>query len=75
MERAASIRGFRAVALEHAPLCNLVFLRVVPDLELGPAFQERAHATFGALGSAPDAARVWDISVRAILRGLSTGNT
>jgi AcrR family transcriptional regulator len=45
----ASVEGFRRVALEHPSLYSLVFLRVVPDLELGPAFREIASATFGRL--------------------------
>ena len=47
----ASIDGFRSVALAHAPLYNLVFLRVVPDLTLGPEFQTVANTTFGRLES------------------------
>ena len=47
----ASINGFRRVALGHAPLYNLVFLRVVPDLTLGPEFHAVANATFGRLQS------------------------
>ena len=45
----ASIHGFRRVAMAHAPLYNLVFLRVVPDLMLGPAFHAVADSTFGRL--------------------------
>ena len=45
----ASIEGFRHVALAHTPLYNLVFLRVVPDLKLGPGFQTVATTTFGRL--------------------------
>ena len=47
----ASINGFRRVAVGHAPLYNLVFLRVVPDLTLGPEFHAVANATFGRLQS------------------------
>ena len=47
----ASIDGFRRVALAHAPLYNLVFLRVVPDITLGPEFHAVANATFGRLES------------------------
>lgn len=45
----ASIDGFRRVALGHAPLYNLVFLRVIPDLTLGPEFHGVANAAFGRL--------------------------
>lgn len=45
----ASIHGFRRVAIAHAPLYNLVFLRVVPDLVLGPEFHAIADTTFGRL--------------------------
>ena len=47
----ASLQGFRRIALEHASLYSLVFLRVVPDLALGPAFDAIAEATFGRLES------------------------
>ena len=47
----ASIAGFRRVALEHSSLYSLVFLRVVPDLVLGPAFDAVAAQTFGRLDS------------------------
>ena len=47
----ASINGFRLVAIRHAPLYNLVFLRVVPDLALGQDFHRLANATFGRLES------------------------
>ena len=41
--------AFRRTALEHPSLYRLVFLRVVPDLELGPAFREVANAAFGRM--------------------------
>ncbi len=44
-----SVQGFRRTALDHPSLYSLVFLRVVPDLELGPAFREVANAAFGRL--------------------------
>ena len=47
----ASINGFRRVAIAHAPLYNLVFLRVVPDLSLGPEFHAVANSTFARLES------------------------
>jgi AcrR family transcriptional regulator len=47
----ASLDGFRRVALAHSSLYNLVFLRVVPDLVLGPAYDQVAMTTFGRLES------------------------
>lgn len=79
----ASLLGFRSVALGHSSLYNLVFLRVVPDLELGPEFGRIATATFDRLQvlvtramaggepgqmSARDAAR----TVHALTEGLAT---
>jgi AcrR family transcriptional regulator len=43
------LQAFRRAALEHPSLYRLVFLRVVPDLELGPAFGEVAYAAFGRM--------------------------
>jgi AcrR family transcriptional regulator len=80
---AASLHGFRHVALEHSALYNLVFLRVVPDLVLGPEFALIATATFAKLEalvgrieadrglanlSVPQAAR----TVHALTEGLAT---
>lgn len=45
----ASLDGFRRVALEHPALYRLVFLQVVPDLELGQPFTDAADAAFGRL--------------------------
>jgi len=45
----AAIDGFRRVALEHPSLYSLVFLRVVPDLQLGSDFSAVASATFARL--------------------------
>jgi AcrR family transcriptional regulator len=47
----ASLAGFRQVALAHSSLYSLVFLRVVPDLELGPRFDHIATAAFDRLES------------------------
>ena len=46
---AAAIDGFRRVAIEHPSLYSLVFLRVVPDLQLGSDFSAVASATFARL--------------------------
>jgi AcrR family transcriptional regulator len=43
------IMAFRRTALEHPSLYQLVFLRVVPDLELGPEFAAIAYEAFGRM--------------------------
>jgi AcrR family transcriptional regulator len=43
------IMAFRRTALEHPSLYQLVFLRVVPDLELGPEFAAVAYEAFGGM--------------------------
>ena len=45
----ASIDGFRRTALEHPALYGLVFLRVVPELQLGPRFNDAAAAALDRL--------------------------
>jgi AcrR family transcriptional regulator len=40
---------FRETVLEHPSLYRLVFLRVVPDLELGPDFGQVAYEAFGRM--------------------------
>jgi AcrR family transcriptional regulator len=45
----ASLVGFRRTALTHTALYNLVFLRVVPDLQLGDEFAAIATQTFTQL--------------------------
>jgi AcrR family transcriptional regulator len=47
----ASLLGFRQTALDHRHLYGLVFLRVIPDLHLGPGVGEVASATFARLES------------------------
>jgi AcrR family transcriptional regulator len=42
-------QAFRRVALEHPSMYRLVFLRVVPDLELGPDFAAVAYDAFGRM--------------------------
>jgi Tetracyclin repressor-like, C-terminal domain len=44
-----SLDGFRRTALEHPSLYGLVFLRIVPDLRLGPEFSAVAFGAFGRL--------------------------
>jgi AcrR family transcriptional regulator len=43
------IIAFRRTALEHPSLYQLVFLRVVPDLELGPEVAAVAYDAFGRM--------------------------
>jgi AcrR family transcriptional regulator len=62
-----SLQGFRRTALEHPSLYSLVFLRVVPDLELGPSFRDVANAAFGRLE-----ARVERVAQAGALGGRST---
>lgn len=46
----ASVRGFRRTALEHPSLYSLVFLRIVPSLELeAPTYVAVASAAFDRL--------------------------
>jgi AcrR family transcriptional regulator len=78
----ASIDGFRRVALTHSSLYSLVFLRVVPDLELGADFHAVADAAFGRLQAlvaraadgrltAPELADVAGM-IHALTEGLAT---
>lgn len=43
------LQGFRRTVLEHPRLYSLVFLRVIPDLELGPDFGQVAYEAFGRM--------------------------
>jgi AcrR family transcriptional regulator len=43
------IQAFRKTVLAHPSLYRLVFLRVVPDLELGPDFGQVAYEAFGRM--------------------------
>lgn len=78
-----ALEGFRAVALSHRSLYNLVFLQVVPDLALGPGFDAISTQTFGRLESLvnrlPTATRAGSRSsrniaqmVHALTEGLAT---
>lgn len=58
------LQAFRRTALAHPSLYRLVFLRVVPDLELGPEFAEVAY---GALGRME--ARVTRLASAGVLNG------
>jgi AcrR family transcriptional regulator len=43
------LQGFRKTVLAHPSLYRLVFLRIVPDLELGPEFGQVAYEAFGRM--------------------------
>jgi AcrR family transcriptional regulator len=45
----AGMRAFRGTVITHPSLYRLVFLRVVPDLELGPEFGQVAYDAFGRM--------------------------
>ncbi len=46
---AAGMQAFRRTVIAHPSLYRLVFLRVVPDLELGPEFGQVAYDAFGRM--------------------------
>lgn len=73
------IVAFRRTALEHPSLYQLVFLRVVPDLELGPQFAAVAYDAFGRMQArvervAPDGPAVHERSLafHALTEGLAS---
>ena len=79
----AAIDGFRRVALEHPSLYSLVFLRVVPDLQLGSESSAIASATFarlealvGRIAASDDNVRVdvpqLALAVHALTEGLAS---
>lgn len=45
----AGMQAFRRTVMTHPSLYRLVFLRVVPDLELGPEFGQVAYDAFGRM--------------------------
>jgi AcrR family transcriptional regulator len=45
----AAMNAWRATVLRHPSLYRLVFLRLVPDLELGPEFGQVAYGALGQL--------------------------
>ncbi|SNQ51168.1 conserved hypothetical protein [Frankia canadensis] len=79
----ASLAGFRRTSIDHPALYSLVFLRVVPDLQLGAEFAATAGAAFGRLealverlnteGTLPKAAvPAAALSVHALTEGLAS---
>src|SRR5262249_57108386 len=45
----AAMQAFRRTVITHPSLYRLVFLRVVPDLELGPEFGQVAYGALGRM--------------------------
>jgi AcrR family transcriptional regulator len=75
----AAIQAWRKTVLAHPSLYRLVFLRVVPDLELGPDFGQVAYEAFGRMQTlvervAPDGPAVHEraLAFHALAEGLSS---
>lgn len=75
----AGINAFRRTVLAHPSLYRLVFLHVVPDLELGPDFGQVAYEAFGRMQAlvervAPDGPRVHEraLAFHALTEGLAS---
>jgi AcrR family transcriptional regulator len=73
------IRAFRKTVLAHPSLYRLVFLRVVPDLKLGPDFGQVAYEAFGRMQArvervAPDGPAVHEraLAFHALTEGLAS---
>ncbi|HYU39304.1 MAG TPA: TetR/AcrR family transcriptional regulator [Acidimicrobiia bacterium] len=76
---AAGMQAFRKTVLAHPSLYRLVFLRVVPDLELGPDFGQVAYEAFGRMQAlvervAPDGPAVHQraLAFHALTEGLAS---
>jgi AcrR family transcriptional regulator len=75
----AAMNAWRQTVLRHPSLYRLVFLRVVPDLELGPEFGQIAYDAFGRMQAlverfAPDGPAVHDraLAWHALTEGLAS---
>jgi AcrR family transcriptional regulator len=75
----AAITAFRRTVLVHPSLFRLVFLHVVPHLELGPDFGQVAYEAFGRMQAlvervAPDGPRVHEraLAWHALTEGLAS---
>jgi AcrR family transcriptional regulator len=75
----AGLQAFRKTVLAHPSLYRLVFLRVVPDLELGPDFGQVAYEAFGRVQAlvervAPDGPAVHEraLAFHALTEGLAS---
>jgi AcrR family transcriptional regulator len=75
----AGMEAFRKTVLAHPSLYRLVFLRVVPDLELGPEFGQVAYEAFGRMQAlvervAPDGPAVQEraLAFHALTEGLAS---
>jgi AcrR family transcriptional regulator len=73
------LHAFRQTVLAHPSLYRLVFLRVVPDLELGPDFGRVAYEAFGRMQArvervAPDGSAVHAraLAFHALTEGLAS---
>jgi AcrR family transcriptional regulator len=75
----AAMQAWRKTVLAHPSLYRLVFLRVVPDLELGPDFGQVAYEAFGRMQAlvervAPDGPEVHEraLAFHALTEGLAS---
>jgi AcrR family transcriptional regulator len=75
----AAMQAWRKTVLAHPSLYRLVFLRVVPDLELGPDFGQVAYEAFGRMQAlvervAPDGPAVHEraLAFHALTEGLAS---
>jgi AcrR family transcriptional regulator len=75
----AAMQGFRGTVIKHPSLYRLVFLRIVPDLELGPEFGQVAYGAFGRMQAlvervAPDGPAVHEraLAWHALTEGLAS---
>lgn len=75
----AAMRAFRGTVIKHPSLYRLVFLRIVPDLELGPEFGQVAYGAFGRMQAlvervAPDGPAVHEraLAWHALTEGLAS---
>jgi AcrR family transcriptional regulator len=75
----AGMQAFRGTVIKHPSLYRLVFLRIVPDLELGPEFGQVAYDAFGRMQAlvervAPDGPAVHEraLAWHALTEGLAS---
>jgi AcrR family transcriptional regulator len=76
---AGALQAWRTTVLAHPSLYRLVFLRVVPDLELGPDFGQVAYEALGRLQArvervAPDGPTLHErtLAFHALTEGLAS---
>lgn len=75
----AAMNAWRRTVLRHPSLYRLVFLRIVPDLQLGPEFGQVAYSAFGKMQAlvervAPDGPAVHEraLAWHALTEGLAS---